>query len=195
MSDSAATEAAPTFRKVQFGLSRNMKYHEMREAWLSFCSRSIKVISLVSGTTATAVASSSLGLSGLPIIACLGVVISILQMIDLLFDLAGQARRHAELKSKFSDLRTRLLKGGDNEARRKSLYAEMHSIVGLSPATYNIVAMIAWNETYRSLFAKVSNNDLIPLSRYQLIFAHLYRCNNFDSRTLAERTAGMAAPV
>lgn len=189
----AATAVAQALKPgtLAFDLARNMRYHAAREAWLSFCSRSIKALSLI--TSAGAVA-ALLGRLDQPMLAAtLAAFVVVLQMVDLVFDLPARARLHATLRQRFASLNSALIGCGDEADRLRTIFQEMVAIYGEEPPAFNVVDAISWNGALRSCRSDISAADLIPITRWQRLTQHLCRRDDFDSRTLREREAARAA--
>lgn len=191
-------ENTDKFYELNFNLWLKINYHESQESWCHFTSKTIKIMSLISGTAAGTALLSNLPQNERVLISTiLSFVVATLSLIDLVFDLSGGGRIHAGLKSKYSQLRANLalelasLKPNSDERLinkiRKKFDSEMQILYGEGPPTYFVVEAIAWNDTARRMGIISSEDEIIPISFLQRIFGHILRFDNLDVRTTAER--------
>jgi hypothetical protein len=189
----AATAAEDLRYGLVFDLLRNMRYHSMREEWFAVLGKVVQLISLVAGTAAGA---TLLGRflddpTRIAVSAVLGFLVGAVTLVNLVFDFSGKARLHAGLKQRFAAvLATVEAKVELSPAAVAACRAEMARIYGDEPSAKLVVDAVAWNETLRTTRAlRLSDEDLIPISRWQRLVMHLNGFPDFDARTRRERAA------
>lgn len=191
----AAGRSATAAEDLRFGLVfdllRNMRYHSMREEWFASLGKLVQLVSLVAGTAAGATLLGSFldERSRIVVSAVLGFAVAFITLLNLVFDLSGKARLHAGLKQRFAAvLATVEAKVELSPAAIAACRAEMARIYGEEPSAKLVVDAVAWNETLRTTRqSRLSDEDLIPIGRWQRILMHVHSFPDLDARTRRER--------
>jgi hypothetical protein len=140
---------------------RNGIYHTMRREFFERWERRLNFVVLLLGTaTATQVATSHFGANGT---MALGVATAFVGGLQLVYNLGGRARDHANLQGKFYDLAARTEeRGGDEALRAQEIEKAFAILYGAEPPTYWGVNAIAYNGSQGAAGRDEKDNLVVP---------------------------------
>ena len=165
--ESVGTEGQPTWNSpserpltpidvVRFDALRSAYGHEDRAAFFALWHRLVMFFVTISGTAAFAALAAN---SSWPPPQAIALLITCLGLLDLVFDLSGQARAHAEMRRRFLDLYADAQADG---APASELNVKLHKLYGEEPLLGSAVDAIAYNRAMRSLDRPPEHMLVIP---------------------------------
>jgi|GEM_PF-2013584 len=153
-------------------------YHEIRESYFIGWHKRLMFLIALSGTAAASTVLSNYA----TLAPYIGILITILGLVDLVFDVSGKAREHGYLRKRFMELYgdchgDPLDESGLNR-RLFALYAE-------EPPQYRAVNAVAYNLARRTLFDDKEERRLV-ISKPQRLLKNWWRFGGADFNRKSE---------
>lgn len=171
-----ATAEAPLMSDVMFNALRSAYTNEDREWFFSALHRLIMFVVTLSGTVAFATIVQT---SSVEKVGYFALVVTVLGLIDLVFDLSGSARQHGFLRHRFLEV---FGEAHSSEAPVETLNQKLLKLYADEPTTFRIVDAVAFNAAASTLGRPDGKMLVIPL--WCRILRHLIPAatRNFPSR-------------
>ena len=171
------TREPATIDALRFQALRNALYHTARRRVLEGWGRWLNFLVIVGGAASVtqALQASAAG----PWMV--GIAITVVGALQLVFDFAGRARSHEILQRRYYDLLGRIEETGEApDAARAAFASEVARIAGEEPPTYRALDAIAYNEALDALHGGGAGHQKCRMSRWQSLTRHWLHHNGAD---------------
>jgi len=159
------------WHNLLFGVRRSVRYHDRRVRFFDFIRKGISILTLLSGSGAIITA---IALAGTAYIIIASATVAILSAIDLIFDPAGYARLHNDLKRRFINLESEMTLEGKSQSNINRLTSTRLAIEADEPPVLRILDIICHNEMLRSMgYDRSHFISITPMQRFFSHFANL----------------------
>lgn len=145
---------------LRFELLRNANYHEARAGWFSGIHRLTLLLAIILGSGAV----FALGRDFPELGQISGILVAVVTGLSLVYDYAGRARDHSELRRRYCELMARL----DDDEIPKSVRADATRILPDEPATMYAVNALAHNAAGTTLWGDDFNRVKVGFMRRRL---------------------------
>lgn len=154
-------------------------YHSMRELFFVRAYRTAAAVQALAATAAFAMITATLPFSQA---SWLALFVAVAAIFTLVWDPAGMALRHYDLRRRFYEIYARA-ETAKNLQELISIRHEMRLIYSDEPPGYNVVKAIAWNATVDSIYEnEEAKKHKIRITKMQRILANFwpYRGTNLE---------------
>jgi hypothetical protein len=136
------------WHNILFDVRRSVRYHDHRVGFLDRVRKFISFLTLLSGSGAIITALSSLGTASVITAAA---IVAAVSTFDLIFDPAGYARLHNDLKRRFIQLEQQIVLVDMSHENLKGFVSSRLSIEGDEPPILRVLDVICHNELARAM--------------------------------------------
>jgi len=163
-----------TAHSLEFDALRNALYHTARRQVLEGLSRWMNFLVILGGAgTVTQIAGQNTTAS-----VGLGIAITAIGALQLVFDFAGRARTHELLQRRYYDLLSEIQGGGEPTIEQRFHFTrEMTKIAGEEPPTYRALDAIAYNEALDAMLGPDEAHQKCKLNWWQNATRHFFHHN------------------
>jgi hypothetical protein len=177
----------PIASDIEFNALRNALYHTARRQRLETWARILNFATVVGGAGTIVAVTDAMPATWKAGI-WLGVLITIVGALQLVFDFSGRARTHELLQRRYYDVLSRVKEAGELSAETcSSLAAEISRISGEEPPTLRALDAVAFNEATDTLWGDDGTPYRLKVSFWQNLTKHLLHHNGVAFEPIGRR--------
>lgn len=171
--------AAAEIAGLEFQLATEVAYHTGREAWFGGLQRLTLFINVALGAGL---------LADYIDVKLAGFLVALASTLDVTFDFAGQARRHRDLRGRFSALAEEI---ADRRCDPLGVRRSMLRLNADAPPSYRAAEAIAYNQALAGLGRDKDYRLVVPI--IQRLLRHCWPFGGTSYESIKDRRARMAA--
>lgn len=165
---------------------RNALYHTARRQRLELWNRGLTFLVILGGAGTVSQVLVAAGFA-----VYLGMLITTVGALQLVFDFAGHARTHVELQRLYYSVLGQIKEGGDLSVKqRNAIMSEIVRISGEEPPTLRALDAVAYNEATDALYGEDRAHEKLHITGWQSATRHLQPHNGASfPRAVAKKNA------
>ena len=176
--DQTPTTSAETLRSdIMFSALNSATYHSMREM---FFARAYRIAAGIQALFATAAFAAIVKILPGICAAWLALIVAVSAIFTLIWDPAGMAMRHNNLRRRFYEIYARA-EAASSIKKLEAIRHKMRLIYADEPPAYNAIKAMAWNTAISATYPpEVARKYLVPVSVGKRILANFWPFRSWD---------------